>query len=47
MHCYTEHTYRYVFHISVVIAALALISNFVLYRRFKALGGPENYVAPI
>ena len=43
---YTHHAYRYTFHIGLALATLALVANFVLYKRFMALGGPENYVAP-
>ncbi len=41
------HDYRYTFAAGGLLAALALWSGFVVYRRFMALGGPKGYVAPL
>jgi MFS family permease len=41
------HDYRYTFFMSSGLAALALMTGLVLYRKFIALGGPDAYVAPI
>jgi len=43
---YTHHVYRYTFLISSGLAMLALLTSLVLHRKFMALGGPKNYVAP-
>lgn len=40
------HEYRYTFAVGGVIAVLAVGANWVVYRRFMALGGPRGYVAP-
>jgi MFS family permease len=43
----THHHYHNLFFMGFAIALLALITNLVLLRKFYALGGPENYVAPV
>jgi MFS family permease len=43
---YTHHNYRYTFYIGFFLAALAILLNLVLYRKFMTLGGPKNYMAP-
>lgn len=43
---YTKHVYRYTFVVSGVLSLLGLIIFCVLHRKFMALGGPKNYVAP-
>ena len=43
---FTHHNYRYTFFASVILTLLALGAFVVLHRRFMALGGPRNYVAP-
>lgn len=42
----THHVYRYTHLVASGIALLALLTSFVLYRKFVALGGPKAYVAP-
>lgn len=42
----TGHVYRYTFIGSGLIAALAFVGLLVVYKKFMALGGPTNYVAP-
>lgn len=39
-------TYRYTFTAGALLAVLALVCGWVVYRQFKRLGGPENYIAP-
>jgi MFS family permease len=41
-----DHDYRYTFFMNSGMAALAFVAGLVLYRKFIALGGPKNYVAP-
>jgi MFS family permease len=41
-----HHQYIYIFHMSLAMHILAIGFNLVLYRKFVALGGPKNYVAP-
>jgi hypothetical protein len=38
--------YRFAFAAGGLIAALAFWTGWVVYRRFRALGGPKGYVAP-
>jgi MFS family permease len=38
--------YRYTFGLSCLLAVVALWLGLVMYRRFRALGGPDHYVAP-
>ncbi|HLP24603.1 MAG TPA: MFS transporter, partial [Acidobacteriota bacterium] len=40
------HDYRHVYLASAGLAALALLSAWMVYRRFMKLGGPSGYVAP-
>ena len=41
-----DHNYRYTFALGGVIALLAVIASWVVYRRFLAMGGKQGYVAP-
>jgi len=41
-----RNVYHYTFYIGFGITVLALLCNFVLYRKFMTLGGTKNYVAP-
>jgi MFS family permease len=41
-----NHDYRYTFLAGGILAFAALVSNWVVYRRFMKLGGPRGYVAP-
>jgi MFS family permease len=41
-----HHHYRYTFFIGFVLAIAALLASLVLHRKFMALGGPDNYLAP-
>lgn len=38
--------YRYTFGLSCLLAVVALWLGLVMYRRFRAHGGPDHYVAP-
>ena len=38
--------YRYMYYWAALLSAATLLATWVVYRRFRALGGPENYVAP-
>lgn len=38
--------YRYTFGLSCLMATVALWLGLVMYRRFRALGGPDHYLAP-
>lgn len=40
------HVYRYTFLMNSALSFLALGFTLVLWRRFRALGGPSHYVAP-
>jgi MFS family permease len=42
----TGHDYRYVYVASAALAALSLLTAWVVHRRFMQLGGPAAYVAP-
>jgi MFS family permease len=42
----TGHHYQQVYLASGVLAALALLTGCVVYRKFVRLGGPQHYVAP-
>jgi len=42
----THHAYHTVYYVGFGLSVLALLLNLVLHRKFMALGGPENYVAP-
>ena len=42
----TGNTYRYTYAMGGVLAAIALIAGWVVYRKFVRLGGPDGYVAP-
>ena len=41
------HIYRYTFLASFALTVLSLLSGWVVYVKFKALGGPDTYVAPM
>jgi MFS family permease len=41
-----HHNYRYTYYMGFGISVVALLCNLVLHRKFVALGGPKNYVAP-
>lgn len=41
-----HHNYRLTFFMSSGMATVGLIAGLVLYRKFLALGGPNNYIAP-
>jgi MFS family permease len=41
-----NHNYRDTYLISFAVNLAGLICCLLLYRRFRALGGPDNYVAP-
>ena len=43
---HTGHEYRYTLLMNFGFSALALFFTAVLYRKFRALGGPDHYVAP-
>lgn len=43
---YTHHTYRYIFLACCVLSLLSLGAGLNVYRKFKALGGTKNYIAP-
>ena len=38
--------YRHTFYMSFGITIVALVLNLILHKKFMALGGPKNYVAP-
>lgn len=40
------HDYRFTYFVSSALALLSLASGYVVYRRFRQLGGPNGYVAP-
>lgn len=42
----TGHIYRYTFLIAAGFAVLGFAATWVVYRRFRQLGGPAHYVAP-
>ena len=42
----SHHVYRYSYLVSFALAMLGLISTWMLYVRFMALGGPRDYRAP-
>ena len=42
----TGHAYRYTFFMGSAMAAIGMITTFMLYRKFMAMGGPERYQAP-
>lgn len=42
----THHVYRYTYLIAGVLALFAVALTVQVWRRFTALGGPANYVAP-
>ncbi len=44
---HADHNYRYTFYMAFALEASALIAGLILYRKFVALGGSRNYVAPI
>ncbi|MEI8340853.1 MAG: MFS transporter [Verrucomicrobiota bacterium] len=44
---YTNHVYRYTYLASSAITLIAALGGAILYRKFLALGGPDNYVPPI
>jgi hypothetical protein len=41
------HVYRYTFALSWAVAVITLVSGAIVYRGFRALGGPNHYVAPL
>lgn len=41
-----DRDYRYTFGLSCLLAVVGLWLGLVVYRRFRALGGPDHYVAP-
>jgi hypothetical protein len=43
---YSHHVYRYTFFAGFFLTVLALGAGFVVHRKFMALGGPGNYLAP-
>lgn len=43
---HTDHNYRYAYFVSFGLTVAAIIAGIVLYRKFRALGGTENYIAP-
>jgi len=43
---HTGHVYRYTFYAGAGIAAVAVMLNLIMHRKFIALGGSKNYVAP-
>ncbi len=43
---HVHHDYAQVFYVGYVITAMAFVVNLILYRKFIALGGVDNYVAP-
>ncbi|MBS0633550.1 MAG: MFS transporter [Verrucomicrobia bacterium] len=43
---HSGHVYRYTFLMNSALSFLALAFTLVLWRRFRALGGPQHYVAP-
>ena len=40
------HIYRYTFLIGSALAFLGFVATVILYRKFKQLGGPDNYIPP-
>jgi MFS family permease len=42
----THHDYHYTFFINAELTLATLIAFYAVHRRFMALGGPKNYVAP-
>lgn len=43
---YTGHVYRYTFLMASVLGLVSLVVWLILYRKFNALGGVKEYVAP-
>lgn len=43
---FSHHNYRYTFYASFFLTLLALLHLLILHRKFMALGGIKNYVAP-
>lgn len=43
---YNHHLYRYTYLVASVLSVMALLAGLVLHRKFMALGGPKNYLAP-
>ena len=42
----TGHDYRHTYFAGFGLLVLALLAGLIVYRKFKLLGGPQNYVAP-
>jgi hypothetical protein len=42
----TGKVFRYTFAMGGVLAGIALISAWIVFRQFVRLGGPDGYVAP-
>src|SRR5262249_26438517 len=43
---YTHHVYRYTYLTASVLTIFGLVTLWIVYRQFIALGGPKQYVAP-
>jgi len=43
---YTGHNYHYTFFTAAIFSGLAVFASSVMYHKFKACGGPDNYIAP-
>lgn len=42
-----DRDYRYTFGLSCLVAVAGLWLGLVMYRQFRALGGPDHYIAPV
>ncbi len=43
---HTQHVYRYTYLLACGFNLIAFFCGFVLYLKFKSLGGPQGYIAP-
>lgn len=43
---HVHHDYRYTFYMGLALSIAGLIGCLFLHRKFMALGGPKNYIAP-
>lgn len=42
----SDHDYRYTYWLAFLLGTVALVANFILYKKFRSLGGEAGYIAP-
>lgn len=40
------HDYRYTYWLAFLLGTVALVANFILYKKLRSLGGKDGYIAP-